>query len=66
MLDKTQKPLFRKWKQKKHLKKNYLFFQKMSQSAENPKESSMIAKRFVSSKVQNEGASLKANWKKVA
>ena len=46
MLDETGKPLFADWKQKN----SDFFFRKMSHSAENPKESSILAKRFLSRK----------------
>ena len=51
MLEKTRKPLLSQLE--KYFLKKLDFFRKMShvsESAENPKRSSMLAKRFVSSK----------------
>ena len=48
MLGKTRKPLFPQLETKKNIFN--FFFRKLSHSAENPKGSSMLAKRFVSSK----------------
>ena len=45
--DKTRKPPFLQKKTKKNV---FFFCRKMSHSAEQPKQSSMLAKRFISSK----------------
>ena len=49
MVDQTRKSLFPQLGTEKNFR-NILFFRKRSHSAENPKGSSMLAKRFVSSK----------------
>ena len=51
MLDRTCKPLFHQLETNKNIfLESWIFFRKMSHSAENPKESYMLAKRFVSCK----------------
>ena len=58
---KTRKPLFQICKQKHFPEKSFdFFFWKKLHSAENLKESSMVAKRFTSSKNRG-GPSIKTN-----
>ena len=65
MLNKSGKPLFPQLKKTFSSKKfGFFFLRKMTHSADNPKQSSILAKRFVSKKI--EGASIKTNWEKVA
>ena len=52
-ISQTRKPFFANWKHQKLIftsKCGLFFFRQMSHSSENPNESSMLAKRFVSSK----------------